>query len=271
MLAALIFASLVAHFGFVAWLHHMDWPKESDIPDQYWTMLPPAKFTPPPKVVPAVQPRPMTHVATTVGGGGGGGGPKHGPRGPGRVAHISVVEALGGSAMHDFLKTGSDENVFDKVGGVTVGDAQPALKGQFEFGRNHAGGDIHVRGPGGVVTGERGGERAVEPGVRVQPPKRVQGGLPVADILATIKERIGAMRACYEGPLNRDHDLAGKLTLRLLIAADGSVESVDFEEDTLGSAQVTGCVRARVGGWRFPPAPRPSLFSFPVVFQGERT
>ena len=41
LLAALIFGSLLLHFGFVFYLHQLDWPRQSDLPDQYWHLMPP--------------------------------------------------------------------------------------------------------------------------------------------------------------------------------------------------------------------------------------
>jgi hypothetical protein len=269
MLAALIYASLVAHFGFVALLHYMDWPREPDVPDQYWHLVP---ARPPQLSLPVVHSPPAAPVVVSSRGGGGGGGGRRRGLAPGRTGKLAILEALGGDAMHDFLKAGRGEDSFDRLSGVTAGgESAPSLKGTFEIGRNRGADDLRVRGPGGVATGERGGERPVEPDVIIEPPTTVRGGLPAGVILGTIQERIGGLRACYERPLNRNHELHGKLTIRLTIASDGSVESIDLEDDTLHSAEVTGCVRARMSGWRFPPASRPSVFSFPVVFQGEST
>jgi hypothetical protein len=50
----------------------------------------------------------------------------------------------------------------------------------------------------------------------------------------------------------------------------GSVTKVDIEEDTVGSAAVTTCARAKIQGWRFPMdgAEEGAEVTFSVVFSG---
>jgi hypothetical protein len=62
--------------------------------------------------------------------------------------------------------------------------------------------------------------------------------------------------------------LAGKLVVRFSLAAAGTVTAVDIDDDTLGSPEVAGCIRATVLRWRFPAlAEGPAELSFPFVFQ----
>lgn len=264
LLASLLLASLLLHFGFVVYLQRMDWPRESDVPDQYWRLLPPAAplFVPPRPATPPVAAAP-----------GKVGRPVRGSRkassGGGRLALVNALGALGGNPLADLLPGTDSARAFDHLGGpILDGESRVPRVTSLEIGTNRVGGSLQVQGPGSVRSGERSEERLVQPQVRIEKPRTpAGGGLSVEEMVALIREHLGAIRACYQGPLNRNHNLAGKITLRFVVATDGSVESVAIEDDTLGSAEVASCIRRRVAGWGFPAASRPSEFSFPFVFQ----
>src|SRR5258708_36070436 len=95
MLAALIFASLVLHFGFVFYLHQLDWPRQAEeVPEQYWHLLPP-----PPPVFAQPRPAAATPAATTAVGRGKGTRHATGKR-------VTLIEALGGGGSADRLRAG---------------------------------------------------------------------------------------------------------------------------------------------------------------------
>jgi hypothetical protein len=265
LLASLILASLVLHFGFVFFLHQLDWPREPEaIPDQYWHLLPPrAVFAPPPPPpvkTPASSPRGATarHSARVPA-----------PGGAAAVARVAVLQALGGESMHELLTAGSvdADRAFERMGGVSLESRGGLeLRSKLEIGSKRDGEHLRVDGPRSVSVGGRGQERLLPPQVRITPPESVIGGLPPEVIVAAVRQRLSGIRACFERSLDHEHS-GGKITLHFSVTPAGAVDAVDVEQDTLGSAAVTTCMKERVAGWRFPPSPRASEFSFPFIFQ----
>lgn len=132
-------------------------------------------------------------------------------------------------------------------------------------------GGLGTRGPG---SGERDyGEGEPGPGKEVRAlvaPQDaiVMGGLPADLIDAVIKRRLPAIRACFQRALQSQPDLGGKLTVRFVIARDGSVSSVGRKEDAVGDPRVGDCVEGLVFGLRFPePQGGVVVVSYPFLFQ----
>ena len=75
-------------------------------------------------------------------------------------------------------------------------------------------------------------------------------------IVRDIRGRRKAIAACYERALKSNPALAGKLVVRFSIASAGTVVAVAIDEDTLGAADVAGCVRGLIARWRFRAARR---------------
>jgi hypothetical protein len=98
----------------------------------------------------------------------------------------------------------------------------------------------------------------------------VFGDVDKTSIKAAIKHRTSALQHCYNKALRTQPDLAGKMTYTIAISVMGSVTKVDIEEDTVGSAAVSSCARAKIQGWRFPMdgAEEGAEVTFSVVFSG---
>jgi len=98
----------------------------------------------------------------------------------------------------------------------------------------------------------------------------VFGDVDKTSIKAAIKHRTSALQHCYNKALRTQPDLAGKMTYTIAISVMGSVTKVEIEEDTVGSAAVTTCARAKIQGWRFPMdgAEEGAEVTFSVVFSG---
>lgn len=98
----------------------------------------------------------------------------------------------------------------------------------------------------------------------------VFGDVDKNSIKAAIKHRTSALQHCYNKALQTQPDLAGKMSYTIAISVMGSVTKVDIEEDTVGSAAVASCTRAKIQGWRFPMdgAEEPAEVTFSVVFSG---
>lgn len=98
----------------------------------------------------------------------------------------------------------------------------------------------------------------------------VFGDVDKTSIKAAIKHRTSALQHCYNKALRTQPDLAGKMTYTIAISVMGSVTKVDIEEDSVGSAAVSTCARAKIQGWRFPMdgAEEGAEVTFSVVFSG---
>jgi hypothetical protein len=98
----------------------------------------------------------------------------------------------------------------------------------------------------------------------------VTGDVDKKALTATIHRRTGALQHCYNTALRTQPDLAGKMTYTIFISVMGTVTKVVVEEDSLGSAAVTACAKAKIQGWRFPMngAEEGAEVTFSVVFSG---
>ena len=67
-----------------------------------------------------------------------------------------------------------------------------------------------------------------------------------------VKRHLNAIRHCYQRALRRDPDLAGKVVVEFVIAADGTVSSAEIEPTTLGHRRTEECVRKRILRMTFP-------------------
>lgn len=83
-----------------------------------------------------------------------------------------------------------------------------------------------------------------------------------------VRQHIRKMQNCYERALIKKPDLKGKIVLSLTVEADGSVDEVEVESNTLGDPEVTRCLSAQPKTWTFPKRARgePVRVSFPFVF-----
>jgi hypothetical protein len=96
------------------------------------------------------------------------------------------------------------------------------------------------------------------------------GGGDKKALRATIKHRTSALQHCYNKALRTQPDLAGRMAFTIAISVMGTVTRVVVEEDSLGSASVEACTKAKIKGWRFPMegADEGAEVTFSVVFSG---
>lgn len=90
-------------------------------------------------------------------------------------------------------------------------------------------------------------------------PVRQAKALPMGSIdrdgvREVIQSHADEIRACYEAALEEDAGLNGKVVLKWVIRADGSVASpiVEASSTTLRSDKLLECMLSRVKGWTFP-------------------
>lgn len=189
------------------------------------------------------------------------------------------AKADGGGSIADVLGKGDvdrdQEKAFQGVGGIGVASANDQLRG-IKTGGSGSGRVATVgglRGGGSIAgggTGEAAGEKRVTGVVKSEAPA-VDGSLDPGLVAKEVKQRLGAIKACYERALKRNPQLSGKVVIHWTITAAGTVSGVDVEQDTLGDAEVASCIKSLVARWRFPSPSGGSVeVSFPFVFQASQ-
>lgn len=89
------------------------------------------------------------------------------------------------------------------------------------------------------------------------------------DLVAKVVRRHQSeIRFCYESELSKSPELAGKVTMRWVIAPDGAVAAAEVSESTLGSAAVERCMADRIRRWQFPVPENAgeTIVNFPWIF-----
>ncbi len=79
-----------------------------------------------------------------------------------------------------------------------------------------------------------------------------RGSLSRQEIQQTFRRNMASIRFCHERQLETHPDLAGRVSIRFVIAADGTVPSAQIATSTLGNDSVAECVRRAVTRVRFP-------------------
>lgn len=143
--------------------------------------------------------------------------------------------------------------------------------------RSAGGGASGGRSPdSGSAAGAPGGRRARHTGSGTSAGDAgaaddAGGARSAASLLAVVRKYSAAIQLCYDEELQRDPSRRGKLSVEITVAASGEVRSVQVIEDTVGSPQMTACVRAKIQSWRFPAAPGDDVaFRAPFVFTPPR-
>lgn len=83
-----------------------------------------------------------------------------------------------------------------------------------------------------------------------------------------VREHLREIRYCYQRQLQRQPGLSGKVTVRFVIARDGSVSSATTKSSTLGSAAAETCIHGRFLRMQFP-EPKGGgivIVTYPFVF-----
>ena len=69
----------------------------------------------------------------------------------------------------------------------------------------------------------------------------------------TMQNKQGDVADCFAQAKAAKPDLAGKLSLDVTVAGDGSVASIKFEDSsTIKEASITSCIEEKARGWKFP-------------------
>ncbi len=118
-------------------------------------------------------------------------------------------------------------------------------------------GDIGTKGRGGGLggygtgVGGMGHKGGSDIGITSGNPI-VEGSLDKELIRRVIHSHASQVRFCYESELVRHPGMNGKVTVKFIIAASGSVQRAGVDQSTLGNANVESCIVSRVYQWQFP-------------------
>lgn len=146
-------------------------------------------------------------------------------------------------------------------GGLGGGGSADGLGGMGTRGR---GSGASGYGSGGGNFGDRG-EGAIA-GVGGDP--IVLGALDKSLIDAVIKRNMAAIRYCYQRELTKNPSLGGKITVKFVIAADGTVSQATTKATTMNNPAVESCINGRFARFQFP-QPKGGgvvIVSYPFIF-----
>lgn len=127
-------------------------------------------------------------------------------------------------------------------------------RGSGASGYGSGGGNFGKKGEGGI--GAPGGDPII------------LGALDKSLIDAVIKRNMNQIRYCYQRELTKNPALGGKITVKFVIAKDGSVSSATTKSSTMGSPAVEGCINGRFMRFQFP-EPKGGgivIVSYPFIF-----
>jgi pSer/pThr/pTyr-binding forkhead associated (FHA) protein len=150
--------------------------------------------------------------------------------GAGRALFSQGTSTVGGGG------SASKEGPSYKLGGIATRGKAGGV-GDFKNGTGLAGGSV---GAGNVMALSDDEETSIE------------GGLDRDAIAEVIKRNLGQIRYCYERQLSSNPDLYGKVLVKFVIGADGSLGSQKVDNSTLKSDMVEGCILRRMAAWKFP-------------------
>lgn len=149
--------------------------------------------------------------------------------------------------------------------GVGLGDRGGGLGGG---GTAEGVGSVGPRGPGGGCADCGRIERSAPPAVRTEGEVISIGALDKSLVDQVVKRNMAQIRYCYQRELTKDPNLGGKVTVKFVIAGDGSVSSATTRSSTLGNASAESCINGRFMRMQFP-APKGGgivIVSYPFLF-----
>jgi hypothetical protein len=199
------------------------------------------------------------------------GGPMN-PSGHGPGASLVLSKGGIGGELREALGHLSGPTFGDARGNYGLGerDNGPGGGGGPSIGLGHI--DTRGIGHGLPATGPRLGPSGPKevpklPDPEVSPP--TLEGVDKEMVRKVIHAHRNEVRFCYEQELTRAPDLTGKVTVKFIIAADGTVQSATVEQTTLANATVEHCVTSHVRAWLFPKlkAGGVVIVSYPFFFR----
>jgi TonB family protein len=192
---------------------------------------------------------------------------------------LGALSADGGGALADVLAggavTGNAADVLAQASGVGVATGSSGGTLRTRAGGESAGqkglGSLGASGGGKAVSeGGELGERAVRGNIKLDDGDAIggSGDFDAKLVVAEIKKRIGAIKACYERELRRNPTLQGKIAVQFTIEQSGTISKATATENSTGDPTVASCVVDAVKRIRFNPGPEGGsvTFAYPFVF-----
>lgn len=185
---------------------------------------------------------------------------------------LKILGSAGGSgALSDVLGggTGSGDVAAALAGarGVSIATADSVgARAGGGAGRTAGIGDVGTSGGGKVALAGKG-DAKVTGQVSTAAPEVDSADVDRAALSRYIRDRLGAIRGCYERELKRNPGLKGKVVIRFNITPAGRAGDVRIEENTLGSPEVASCIQGLMRSWIFPFKPPDEVpVQYPFLF-----
>ena len=80
----------------------------------------------------------------------------------------------------------------------------------------------------------------------------VRGSLDKEIIRRVVRKHRREIKYCYEQQLQKDENLAGKVTVKFTISATGKVVAATISRSTLNNTKVERCLTGKIKRWVFP-------------------
>jgi len=185
---------------------------------------------------------------------------------------LKILGSAGGSgALSDVLGsgTGSGDVAAALAGarGVSIATADSVgARAGGGSGRTAGIGDVGTSGGGKVALAGKG-DAKVSGHVATAAPEVDSADVDRAALSRYIRDRLGAIRGCYERELKRNPGLKGKVVVRFNITPAGRAGDIRIEENSLGSGEVTSCITNLMRSWIFPFKPPDEVpVQYPFLF-----
>lgn len=185
----------------------------------------------------------------------------------------TLADTLGESALSEDLQSGV--GALNAANGVSLGNGGLGLRGSGlgQGGKAERLGGLGTHGRGGGVEGygSGGGSLGAPPkgaGVKFGGEPLIAGPIDKSLIDAVIKRNMNQIRYCYQRELTKDPNLSGKITVKFVIARDGSVSKAEKKSSTMGNESVESCINSRFLTFQFPEPKGGGLVivSYPFMF-----
>lgn len=179
--------------------------------------------------------------------------------------NAGVLGALADAgAMGGVFDAGLGDALSAGIGSLHASSGVAMGTGWGQLGRGPGGGGTEVGTIGGIGTRGRGGggDGSCDDcgdmgpkktgGLKTSGDPIIMGALDSSVIDGVVKRHLQSLRFCYQRELSRRPDMEGKVSMRFVIAADGSVSRANATKSSLGSPEVESCLSERFLRMTFP-------------------
>src|SRR5215471_4132482 len=185
---------------------------------------------------------------------------------------LKILGSAGGTgALQDVLGSGTGSGdvsaALAGARGVSIATADSVgARAGGGSGRTAGIGDVGTSGGGKVALAGKGDVK-VSGQVSTAAPEVDSADVDRAALSRYIRDRLGAIRGCYERELKRNPGLKGKVVVRFNITPAGRAGDVRIEENSLGSGEVASCIQNLMRSWVFPFKPPDEVpVQYPFLF-----